>query len=94
LSRRHDLGDRRAAPAAWPDGPASETVNTAGEGAAPVTPPAMILLPLLLHPALCGGPLTLRCVVVNPPATRRILDGLRRATGPPVIDAAGDDRKG
>jgi hypothetical protein len=27
----------------------------------------------------CGGPLTLRCVVVNTPATRRILDGLRRA---------------
>jgi hypothetical protein len=26
------------------------------------------------------------------PATRRILDGLRRATGPPVLDAAGDDR--
>ncbi len=40
----------------------------------------------------CGGPLALRCVVVNPPATRRILDGLRRATGPPVLDAAGDDR--
>jgi hypothetical protein len=42
----------------------------------------------------CGGPLTLRCVVVNPPATRRILDGLRRATGPPGLDAAGDDRRG
>ena len=41
----------------------------------------------------CGGPLALRCVVVNPPATRRILDGLRRATGPPVLDAAVDDRK-
>ena len=40
----------------------------------------------------CGGPLTLRCVVVNPPATRRILDGLRRATGPPGLDAVGDDR--
>jgi len=40
----------------------------------------------------CGGPLTLRCVVVNPPATRRILDGLRRATGPPGPDLAGDDR--
>jgi hypothetical protein len=39
-----------------------------------------------------GGPLTLRCVVVNPPATRRILDGLRRATGPPGLDAPGDDR--
>ena len=39
----------------------------------------------------CGGPLALRCVVVNPPATRRILDGLRRATGPPGLDAAGDD---
>jgi hypothetical protein len=41
----------------------------------------------------CGGPLTLRCVVVNPPATQHILDGLRRATGPPGLDAAGDDRK-
>ena len=41
----------------------------------------------------CGGPLTLRCVVVNPPATRRILDGLRRATGPPRLDLAGDDRR-
>ncbi len=41
----------------------------------------------------CGGPLTLRCVVVNPPATRRILDGLRRATGPPGLDAVGDDRR-
>jgi hypothetical protein len=40
----------------------------------------------------CGGALTLRCVVVNPPATRRILDGLRRATGPPGLDAVGDDR--
>jgi hypothetical protein len=40
----------------------------------------------------CGGPLTLRCVVVNPRATRRILDGLRRATGPPGLDAVGDDR--
>jgi hypothetical protein len=40
----------------------------------------------------CGGPLTLRRVVVNPPATRHILDGLRRATGPPVLDAQGDDR--
>jgi hypothetical protein len=40
----------------------------------------------------CGGPLALRCVVVNPPATRRILDGLRRATGPPGLDLAGDDR--
>ncbi len=30
----------------------------------------------------CGGPLALRCVVLNPRATRRILDGLRRATGP------------
>jgi hypothetical protein len=28
-----------------------------------------------------------------PPATRRILDGLRRATGPPGPDAMGDDRK-
>ena len=41
----------------------------------------------------CGGALTLRCVVVNPPATRRILYGLRRATGPPGPDLAGDDRK-
>jgi hypothetical protein len=41
----------------------------------------------------CGGPLTLRCVVVNPAATRRILDGLRRATGPPGPDLAGDDRR-
>ena len=41
----------------------------------------------------CGGPLTLRGVVVNPRATRRILDGLRRATGPPGLDLAGDDRK-
>jgi hypothetical protein len=40
----------------------------------------------------CGGALALRCVVVNPRATRRILDGLRRATGPPGLDAAGDDR--
>ncbi len=40
----------------------------------------------------CGGPLMLRCVVVRPPATRRILDVLRRATGPPRLDAAGDDR--
>ncbi len=40
----------------------------------------------------CGGALTLRCVVVNPPGTRRILDGLRRATGPPGLDATGDDR--
>jgi hypothetical protein len=31
-------------------------------------------------------------MVVNPPATRRILDGLRRATGPPGLDAVGDDR--
>jgi hypothetical protein len=41
----------------------------------------------------CGGPLTLRCVVVNPPAARRIRDGLRRATGPPGPDLAGNDRK-
>jgi hypothetical protein len=41
----------------------------------------------------CGGPLVLRCVVVNPPATRRILDGLRRATGPPGPDDVGDDRR-
>ncbi len=32
----------------------------------------------------CGGPLTLRCIVVNPPATTRILTGLQRATGPPA----------
>ena len=41
----------------------------------------------------CGEPLTLRCVVVNPPATRRILDGLHRATGPPGLDALSDDRR-
>ena len=41
----------------------------------------------------CGGSLTLWYVVVNPPATRRILDGLRRATGPPGPGAGGDDRK-
>jgi hypothetical protein len=41
----------------------------------------------------CGGALTLRCVVVNPPATRRILDGLRRATGPRGLDITGDDRR-
>ncbi len=40
----------------------------------------------------CGGPLPLRCVVVNLPATWRILDGLRRATGPPGPAAVGDDR--
>ena len=40
----------------------------------------------------CGGALALRCAVLNPPATRRILDGLRRAAGPPGLDAAGDDR--
>jgi len=41
----------------------------------------------------CGGPLTLRCAVLNPQATRRILDGLCRATGPPGLDAAGHDRR-
>ena len=41
----------------------------------------------------CSGPFALHCVVLNPPATRPILDGLRRATGPPVLDAAGDARK-
>ncbi len=30
----------------------------------------------------CGGALALGCVVVNPPTTGRILDGLRRATRP------------
>ena len=40
-----------------------------------------------------GVPLTLRCVVVNPPATRRILDGLRRATGPPGPDPVRVDRR-
>jgi hypothetical protein len=40
----------------------------------------------------CSCPLTLRCVVVNPPATRRILDGLGPATGPPGPDDVGDDR--
>jgi len=32
----------------------------------------------------CGGRLLIRCIVVNPPATTRILDGLR-ATGPPLV---------
>lgn len=32
----------------------------------------------------CGGPLRLRCVVFNPPAATRIIEGLRRATGPPA----------
>jgi hypothetical protein len=41
----------------------------------------------------CGGALVLRCMVPNPRATRRILDGLRRATGPPGPDLAGDDRR-
>ena len=40
----------------------------------------------------CGGALALRCMVLNPRATRRILDGLRRATGPPGVDAVGNDR--
>ena len=31
----------------------------------------------------CGGRLELRWFVVNPPATRRIIEGLRSATGPP-----------
>jgi hypothetical protein len=39
-----------------------------------------------------GGPRTLRRRVLNPRATRRILDGLRRATGPPGLDAVGDDQ--
>ncbi len=39
----------------------------------------------------CGGPLTLRCMVLNPWTTRRILDGLRCATGPPGLDPVGDD---
>jgi hypothetical protein len=39
-----------------------------------------------------GGALALRCVVANLRATRRILDGLRRATDPPRLDLAGDDR--
>ena len=33
----------------------------------------------------CHGRMRLRCVVVNPPATMRILDGLERATGPPPM---------
>ncbi len=41
----------------------------------------------------CGGPLALRCIVVNPPATTRILAGLERATGPPVSATADDDRR-
>ena len=32
---------------------------------------------------MCGGRLELRCVVVGMPATHRILEGLRLATGPP-----------
>ena len=32
---------------------------------------------------LCGGPLTLRCIVVGTPATLKILEGLKRTTGPP-----------
>jgi hypothetical protein len=40
-----------------------------------------------------GGALAPRCVVVNPRATRRILDGLRRATGPPGPDPVRDDRR-
>lgn len=31
----------------------------------------------------CNGPLHLRCVVVNPPATMRVLAGLQRARAPP-----------
>ena len=31
----------------------------------------------------CHERMHLRCVVVNPPATRKIIDGLDRATGPP-----------
>jgi hypothetical protein len=41
----------------------------------------------------CGGALALRYRVLNPRATRRILDGLGRATGPPGLDPVGDDRK-
>jgi hypothetical protein len=41
----------------------------------------------------CGEPLMLRCMVLNPRATQRILDGLRRATGPPGPAAAGAPRK-
>ena len=33
----------------------------------------------------CRGPLTLRAVVVHPPATTRILDGLARARPPPLF---------
>jgi hypothetical protein len=32
----------------------------------------------------CGERLRIRRLVVNPPATNRILEGLRRATGPPA----------
>jgi len=32
---------------------------------------------------LCGGQLALRCIVVGAPATMKILEGLKRATGPP-----------
>ena len=32
---------------------------------------------------MCGGQLALRCIVVGMPATTEILEGLKRATGPP-----------
>ncbi len=31
----------------------------------------------------CRGPLRLRCVVINPPATLKILSGLARSRAPP-----------
>ncbi len=40
----------------------------------------------------CGGPLALRCIVLNPVTARRIIAGLQRATGPPGSSPEGDDR--
>ena len=40
----------------------------------------------------CGGPLALRCIVLNPMTARRIIAGLQRATGPPGSSPEGDDR--
>jgi hypothetical protein len=40
----------------------------------------------------CGGPLALRCIVLNPVTARRIIAGLQRATGPPGSTPEGYDR--
>ena len=40
----------------------------------------------------CGGPLALRCIVLNPVTARRIIAGLQRATGPPGSSPEGEDR--